>query len=215
MPSLIAGPTGPTGPMGPMGPMGFPGPMGMTGATGATGPVGPAGPQGATGATGAIGPVGPIGPQGATGATGPTGPAGAPAVSSFAEFYSVAPDVATEVAAGSAVELATDGASSGDAITRASASTFTLVDAGTYMVDYQANTTNGGTLGISVNGTVQPNTTVTTASEQIENKALITTDTANSVISLVNPADSGASLSIAAGGTSESVGANLDIVKIA
>lgn len=68
------GPPGPPGPEGPMGPAGPQGPQGDPGADGATGAIGPQGPQGDVGPAGADGAQG---PQGDPGATGPQGPAGA------------------------------------------------------------------------------------------------------------------------------------------
>ncbi|MBE6719810.1 MAG: collagen-like protein [Ruminococcaceae bacterium] len=234
-PSMIAGPTGPTGPTGPMGPQGFPGPMGMTGATGPTGPagaVGATGPQGITGATGAMGPQGPIGPtgpvgpqgiQGLTGATGPTGPTGAtgpagpPAVTSYANFYALAPsDNPNEIAPGEAIEFPNSGAVSANGIIKTTDTTFTFTDAGIYLVNFHMTADSEGQVGITLNGTLIQSTVVgMSAAELLSNTALVTA-AAGDVMSVINPADNTNSftLTTCAGGTG-AVSANLVIVKIA
>lgn len=241
VPYPVVGPTGPTGPMGPMGPQGvqgyqgpqgpigptgpqgIPGPDGAIGPTGpqgvagATGAVGPTGPTGATGATGAVGPTGPqgvAGPTGATGAVGPTGPAGG--ISEYASFYALAPnDNPTAIAQNTAVEFPNSSAST-TGITRLTNSTFNLADTGTYLIMFKVNTNTAGQLGIAVNGAVQPNATFGNAADNglIEGKTIITTTTANTVLSIVNPIATAVTVTPSAGGTEATV-SDLTIIKLA
>lgn len=241
VPYPVVGPTGPTGPMGPMGPQGvqgyqgpqgpigptgpqgIPGPDGAIGPTGpqgvagATGAVGPTGPTGATGATGAVGPTGPqgvAGPTGATGAVGPTGPAGG--ISEYASFYALAPnDNPTAIAQNTAVEFPNSSAST-TGITRLTNSTFNLADTGTYLIMFKVNTNTAGQLGIAVNGAVQPNATFGNAADDgiIEGKTIITTTTANTVLSIVNPIATAVTVTPSAGGTEATV-SDLTIIKLA
>ncbi len=212
------GPQGPVGPIGPAGPQGETGatgpqgPAGPQGETGATGPQGPAGPQGATGATG---PQGPAGPQGETGATGPQGPAGT--VLSYADYYALMPsDNATTVAPGAAVEFPQTGATDGTAITRASDTTFNLVDAGTYLVQFEVSVEEAGQLVLTLNGAELPYTVVGRASgtSQIVGMALVTA-TAGSTLTVSNPAANTEALTITpnAGGTAP-VSAHLVILQL-
>ena len=230
------GPQGPVGPIGPAGPQGETGatgpvgPAGPQGATGATGPQGPAGPQGETGATGpqgpagpqgetgATGPQGPAGPQGETGATGPQGPAGpAGTVLGYADYYALMPsDNATTVAPGAAVEFPQTGATDGTAITRASDTTFNLVDAGTYLVQFEVSVEEAGQLVLTLNGAELPYTVVGRASgtSQIVGMALVTA-TANSTLTVSNPTANDTDLTISpnAGGD-QPVSAHLVILQL-
>ena len=223
-PQGATGPQGPAGPQGETGATGPQGPAGPQGETGATGPQGPAGPQGATGATG---PQGPAGPQGETGATGPQGPAGpqgatgpqgpAGTVLGYADYYAVMPtDNATTVAPGAAVAFPQTGATDGTAITRASDTTFNLVDPGVYLVQFQASVTEPGQLVLTLNGAELPYTVVGRASgtSQIVGTALVTA-TANSTLTVSNPAANTEALTITpnAGGTAP-VSAHLVILQL-
>ena len=231
-PQGIPGPDGAAGVTGPTGPQGIAGPAGATGATGATGPTGPqgiAGPAGATGATGATGPTGPqgiAGPAGATGATGPTGPTGAmgptgPAgesgLSSYATFYALMPtDNAVAIAPNEPIDFPTTATKTND-ITVTSPSVFTVTTAGNYLVMFQASTTEGGQLQLTVNNTPIAYTTVGKAGEntQIVGFAILPL-AANDAISVINPQASttGITLTQNAGGAS-AVAAQLVIAKLA
>lgn len=234
----IPGPMGPTGPQGvqgiqgypgpqgPTGPQGIPGPDGAAGITGPTGPQGIAGPTGATGATGATGPTGPqgiAGPAGATGATGatgptgPTGPAGESGLSSYATFYALMPtDNAIAIAPNEPIDFPTTATKTSD-ITVTSPSVFTVTTAGNYLVMFQASTTEGGQLQLTVNNTPIAYTTVGKAGEntQIVGFAILPL-AANDAISVINPQASttGITLTQNAGGAS-AVAAQLVIAKLA
>ena len=234
----IPGPMGPTGPQGvqgiqgypgpqgPTGPQGIPGPDGAAGVTGPTGPQGIAGPAGATGATGATGPTGPqgiagpagaTGPTGPTGAMGPTGPAGESGLSSYATFYALMPtDNAVAIAPNEPIDFPTTATKTND-ITVTSPSVFTVTTAGNYLVMFQASTTEGGQLQLTVNNTPIAYTTVGKAGEntQIVGFAILPL-AANDAISVINPQASttGITLTQNAGGTS-AVAAQLVIAKLA
>lgn len=234
----IPGPMGPTGPQGvqgiqgypgpqgPTGPQGIPGPDGAAGITGPTGPQGIAGPTGATGTTGATGPTGPqgiAGPAGATGATGatgptgPTGPAGESGLSSYATFYALMPtDNAIAIAPNEPIDFPTTATKTND-ITVTSPSVFTVTTAGNYLVMFQASTTEGGQLQLTVNNTPIAYTTVGKAGEntQIVGFAILPL-AANDAISVINPQASttGITLTQNAGGAS-AVAAQLVIAKLA
>lgn len=228
----IPGPMGPTGPQGvqgiqgypgpqgPTGPQGIPGPDGAAGITGPTGPQGIAGPTGATGATGPTGPqgiAGPAGSTGATGPTGPTGPAGESGLSSYATFYALMPtDNAITIAPNEPIDFPTTATKTND-ITVTSPSVFTVTTAGNYLVMFQASTTEGGQLQLTVNNTPIAYTTVGKAGEntQIVGFAILPL-AANDAISVINPQASttGITLTQNAGGAS-AVAAQLVIAKLA
>lgn len=228
-PQGIPGPDGAAGVTGPTGPQGIAGPAGATGATGPTGPQGIAGPTGATGATGATGPTGPqgiagpAGATGATGATGPTGPqgiagpAGESGLSSYATFYALMPtDNAIAIAPNEPIDFPTTATKTND-ITVTSPSVFTVTTAGNYLVMFQASTTEGGQLQLTVNNTPIAYTTVGKAGEntQIVGFAILPL-AANDAISVINPQASttGITLTQNAGGAS-AVAAQLVIAKLA
>lgn len=222
-PQGIPGEAGAVGPTGPQGPVGPAGPQGAAGPAGPVGPAGPQGPEGATGATGATGPVGPQGPQGEIGPAGPQGPQGIPGpagtVLSFADFYALMPgDNADPVAAGTDVDFPQDGPNSGDGIARASASSFTLADIGTYQVTFQVSVTEPGQLVLTLNGTELPYTVVGRSAQgsQITGTALLTTATDNAVLTVRNPEGTADPLTLTpnAGGT-EPVSAHLTILQLA
>lgn len=173
--------------------------------------VGPQGPQGPMGPQGIQGPIGLTGPQ------GPQGPAGPSAVSAYAGFYALEPtDNPTAIAPGGAVAFPnTTTASAG--ISQTSPTTFTLATPGVYMVTFDA-TTDAGQLQITLNGTPLAYTTVgkTTTGDQLRSTAIIPTNTPNSTISVINPANATTSVTLtpSAGGANP-VAAHLDIVKIA
>ena len=210
-PQGIPGPDGAAGVTGPTGPQGIAGPAGATGATGPTGPQGIAGPAGATGATGATGPTGP------TGAMGPTGPAGESGLSSYATFYALMPtDNAIAIAPNEPIDFPTTATKTND-ITVTSPSVFTVTTAGNYLVMFQASTTEGGQLQLTVNNTPIAYTTVGKAGEntQIVGFAILPL-AANDAISVINPQASttGITLTQNAGGAS-AVAAQLVIAKLA
>lgn len=107
--------------------------------------------------------IGPTGPTGATGPTGPTGPAGQSTVVAFGSKYdttetpiSLTQDVQTTLT------LNTNGILSN--ITSSSTSSLTIVDDGTYKIDYQfqGSSSAAGTLTLEVtkNATSVSNSTI-------------------------------------------------------
>lgn len=219
-PQGIPGPDGAAGITGPTGPQGIAGATGATGATGPTGPqgiAGPAGPQGIAGPTGATGATGATGPTGPTGAMGPTGPAGESGLSSYATFYALMPtDNAIAIAPNEPIDFPTTATKTND-ITVTSPSVFTVTTAGNYLVMFQASTTEGGQLQLTVNNTPIAYTTVGKAGEntQIVGFAILPL-AANDAISVINPQASttGITLTQNAGGAS-AVAAQLVIAKLA
>ena len=217
------GPVGAPGPVGPQGPAGAAGPQGPQGLTGATGPAGPQGeqgPAGATGPQGIQGPVGPAGPQGVQGPAGPQGEQGpAGTVLSFAGFYALMPsDNPDPIAPGADVAFPTAGPSGGGDITAIDADSFGLATPGTYQVQFLVSAAEAGQLVLTLNGTELPYTVVgrNATDSQIMGMALVTTTTADSVLTVRNPDGTGSSLTLTpnAGGT-DPVSAQLIITRLA
>ncbi len=127
------------------------------------------------------------------------------------------PDNAATVAPGADVSFPNDGPVSADGITRAGASSFTLEEPGVYLVQFQVNTNQAGQLELTLNGAPLAYTVVgrATGTSQIIETALVTTTTADSVLTVRNPADNPAALIITptAGGTEPS-SAHLVIVRL-
>jgi BclA C-terminal domain/Collagen triple helix repeat (20 copies)/Immunoglobulin domain len=134
---LVQGPTGATGPQGAQGATGATGSQGPAGATGATGAQGAQGAQGPAGATGATGAQGAQGPAGATGATGANG------VLTFASASNSATSTQTSL---SLVPFSNPGLSSGITDPGNGGTTFTIIKAGTYFINYEVSSTTGGEL---------------------------------------------------------------------
>ena len=131
---------------------------------------------------------GPVGPQGPIGETGPAGPAGG--VLNYADFYALMPpDNADTVAPGTDVSFPQDGPTSAGII-RASESSFTLADIGTYLVMFEVNVDEAGQLLITLNGADLDYTVVgrATGTSQIVGTAIITTTTEDTVLTVRNPA---------------------------
>ncbi len=216
------GPVGETGPAGPQGPVGETGPAGPQGPIGETGPAGPQGPIGETGPAGPQGPIGeigPAGPQGPVGETGPAGPQGIPGgVLNFADFYALMPpDNAATVAPGTDVSFPQNGPISSTDITRLDDSSFSLAEIGTYQIFFNVPVDESGQLILTLNGedldyTVAGRATGTT---QITGMAIVETTATDSVLTVRNPADNAADLTITplAGGT-RPVSAHLVIIQL-
>jgi hypothetical protein len=191
------------------------GPTGPTGARGLIGPSGPTGDDGSTGPTGAQGLIGPTGTDGPTGAQGPTGPAG---TSNFSDFFALMPpDNASTVAVGADVEFPQDGPTSG-AIARGSASTFNLLNVGTYQVLFQVSVSEAGQLVLTLNGSELAYTVVgrATGTSQIVGMAIVVASVTNTILTVRNPAGNSTALTITplAGGASP-VSAHLIITQLA
>jgi hypothetical protein len=222
------GATGATGATGPQGPSG-----GATGPQGPAGATGPQGPQGVPGATGATGPAGPAGesvvgasePPGVncanggvryTSATGvdfvcngtSSGGGGTGGGGTWGFFYALMPpDNADTVAAASPVDFPRElGAST---ITRASASDFILPAIGVYEVSWQVSVTEAGqlVLGLDSGSGIEelPYSVVgrVTGTSQIVGHVVVITSSANSHLSVRNPAGNSPALTVTpvAGGT--------------
>jgi len=216
------GPIGETGPIGPQGPIGETGPAGPQGPMGETGPAGPQGPMGETGPTGPQGPIGetgPAGPQGPVGETGPTGPQGpAGSVLGYADFYALMPpDNEATVAPGTDISFPQDGPNSGTSISRSGDSAFILEEIGTYLIEYFATIDESGQLVLTLNGEDLEYTVAGrgTGTSQIVGKAIVTTTTAESVLTVRNPEGNTEALTLTplAGGN-RAVSAHLIIMQI-
>ena len=174
------------------------------------GPRGYAGPQGETG---------PIGPQGETGPAGPQGEVGpAGEIANFADFYGIMPpDNADTIAPGSDVSFPQDGPTSASTITRSSDSSFSLSEIGTYLIFFQVNITEAGQLVLTINDEEIPYTVVgsATGTDQITGISIIQTTIATSILSVRNPTNNPAALTITptAGGT-QPVSAHLVIIQL-
>jgi hypothetical protein len=218
-PAGSTGVTGATGPTGLTGATGSTGLTGATGVTGATGPTGVTGATGPTGVTGATGPTGVTGATGSTGVTGATGPVGIGGILDFADFFALMPpDNAATVAVGSDVDFSQDGPASGSAlIARLGPSSFNLAEIGIYEVSFQVSVSEAGQLILTLNGTDLDYTVVgrATGTSQIIGNAIIQTSTANSILTVRNPAGNSTALTITplAGGT-RPVSAHLVITRI-
>ena len=200
---------GPQGPIGPRGPQGI------------AGPQGPEGPQGIAGPQGPQGETGPQGPVGATGATGPQGPQGetGPAGSflGYADFYALIPaDNAAPIAPGEDVEFPEQSFIGGTNVTRTSDSEFTFTESGTYLVFFNASTSeaaqlvltlNGAELSYTVSGTGDDNSQITGVS--------VISAAENSVLTVRNPASATSSVTLTpnAGGNSP-VSAHLTVIRL-
>lgn len=148
---------------------------------------------------------------------GPTGPAGESGLSSYATFYALMPtDNAIAIAPNEPIDFPTTATKTND-ITVTSPSVFTVTTAGNYLVMFQASTTEGGQLQLTVNNTPIAYTTVGKAGEntQIVGFAILPL-AANDAISVINPQASttGITLTQNAGGAS-AVAAQLVIAKLA
>lgn len=106
----------------------------------------------------------------------------------------------------------------GSSISRASDSSFTLADIGTYYVSFQISANEPGQLMLALNGE-ELDYTVTgrsTGTSQIVGMSIINVTTENSVLSVRNPSGNSTALTITplAGG-SMPVSAHLTVIKLA
>lgn len=187
------------------------GPVGPQGPIGETGPIGPQGPAGEAG------PVGPQGPVGETGPVGPQGPAGG--VLGYADFYALMPpDNAAAVAPGTDVSFPQDGPNSGSGISRLGPDSFNLAQIGAYQVLFEVSVDEAGQLLLTLNGEDLQYTVFgrATGASQIVGMAIVTTTAVDSVLTVRNPADNAAALTVTpvAGGT-RAVSAHLVVTQIA
>jgi len=181
-----------------------------------TGSSGPTGSQFSTGPTGERGPSGPTGERGPSGPTGEQGPQGK--ISNGADFYALMPnDNTATIAPGSNIEFPNDGPNVGSTISRTGPSTFNLTNIGMYLIQFQVSIAEAGQLCIKLNSIEQQNSVVgrATGTSQIVGINLITTASANSILSISNPIAEPTALTLTplAGG-SNPVSAHLVILQI-
>ena len=134
-----------------------------------------------------------------------------------ADFYALMPsDNPATIAAGSNIEFPNDGPNQGS-ISRSTASTFTLTNVGTYLIQFQVSINEAAQLCITINSVEQPHTVVgrATGTNQIVGLSLITTFSPNSIISIRNPISESTALTLTplAGGT-DPVSAHLVILQL-
>ena len=173
--------------------------------------------QGVMGPRGPMGPVGPQGPQGIPGPAGPQGPAGG-AASSFANFYALMPpDNAAPIALGGDVAFPRTAATGGTDITRISDTSFGLATPGSYLVSFNATPNQAGRLILTLDGTELPYTLSANGATgtEIKGTAIVPVTTANSVLTLRNPAGATAPLTLTPGTAATPNAANLIIEKLA
>ena len=137
----------------------------------------------------------------------------------FADFYALMPsDNSATVTAGTDVDFPEDGPSSGTGlIARTGANTFELSDIGIYLITFQVSVNQAGQLDLTLNGTEMPSTVVgrATGTSQIVGTCMVTTTSANSILTVRNPSGNSTALTITpeAGGT-KAVSAHLDILRL-
>ena len=128
------------------------------------------------------------------------------------------PDNADTVAPGEDVDFPNNGGIGGDSIVRATASSFTLAEIGTYLVQFVVSATQAGQLVLTLNGAELPYAVFGRASgaSQIVGMAIVSTTAASSTLTVRNPADNPAALAITptAGGT-QPTAAHLVITRLA
>ena len=140
-------------------------------------------------------------------------------VINYADFYALMPpDNAATVAPGADVSFPQDGPNSGTVITRIDDTSFNLSEIGTYEIFFNVPVTEAGQLELTLNGAPILYTVVgrATGTSDISGMFLVTTTTADSIITVRNPLGNANALTITplAGGTS-SVSAHLVILQIA
>lgn len=126
-------------------------------------------------------------------------------------------DNADTVAPGADVDFPQDGPSSGTSITRINASSFNLLDIGTYQIFFQVSVTEAAQLELTLNGAPIVYSVVgrATGTDQIVGLTLVATTTINSILTVRNPASNATAITITpnTGGT-EAVSAHIVITQI-
>ena len=166
-------------------------PPGPQGPAGDRGPAGPQGPVGETGAQGPAGEPGPVGPQGPRGLPG--------GILSYADFYALMPpDNSATVAPGTDVSFPQNGPIANTNIGRLGPSSFNLGPIGTYQILFQVSVTEAGQLILSLNGQDLEYTVAgrATGTSEIVGMAIISTTSANSVLTVRNPSGNAAALTV-------------------
>lgn len=160
-----------------------------------------------------------FGSTGGTGSTGSTGAGGFSTVG-FADFFALMPgDNADTVAPGSPIDFPQDGPNNGPVL-RIDATTFQILEAGNYQINWQASVSEAGQLVIAVDsgpGYVEIAETVvgraTGTSQIVGSKILALAE--GDLVQVWNPTGNAAALTITpiAGGT-HAVSATLSFVKL-
>ena len=137
---------------------------------------------------------------------------------SYMDAYALMPtdNSGTTIAVGADLLLPRLGSTSNSDIIPASSSSFTLGPIGVYEVSFQVGITTAGQFVLTLNGTQLPNTVFgTDTSGTIMGKSIITTSTANSVLTVRNPTGNASALTITPylGGT-QAVSAHLIIIRL-
>lgn len=216
------GATGPTGPSG--GPPGPPGPSGPQGPQGAQGPAGPLGPQGAQGppgANGGVGAQGPAGPPGSNGAQGPEGPVGPQGpqgvqgpsgggLLASAYIYNLGPQV---IALEQDIPFDTNGPITSGITHTPGSSTVTLVNAGTYSVEWSVSGVEPNQFTLFLNGSPIAGSTYGSGAGTQQNTGQVAfLASSGSTLTLRNhTSTAGITLQTLAGGTQINVNASLMI----
>lgn len=144
----------------------------------------------------------------------------APVVRSYADFYALMPtDNAVSIALGADVDFPRNGPSSYSDILRVALSTssFELVSIGTYQVSFSVPVSIAGQLVLTLNGVELPEGVFGRAAltSPISGSLILNTVTANSILTLRNPAGNIAALPItASAGGASAVSAHLVIIKL-
>ena len=224
-PAGVAGLTGAVGPQGIaglIGEMGIQGIQGIVGEQGIAGlgfagPAGPPGPQGEAGPAGPQGETGPQGEQGEAGPAGPqgeAGPVGAAGVSEYAYIYN---DTAEVVAIAASVPFDANGPITAGILHAPGSPTTTLVNAGTYLVNWSVSGVEPNQFALFVNGVEVDNTRYGSgAGTQVNTGLSIITVPAGSTLELRNDSSAAAvTLQTLAGGTEPNVNASLEILRLA
>jgi hypothetical protein len=107
------------------------------------------------------------------------------------------PDNAATVGAGARVDFPRDGPAT-SSISRVTASTFQLGNAGTYRVSFAVSVTEPGQLELQLNDVALSYTVVgrATGTSQIVGEALVTTTAPNAVLGVMNPVGNTPALTI-------------------
>lgn len=125
--------------------------------------------------------------------------------------------IARQVTSGADIPFSQDGPACGTDITRASDSSFTLVEPGIYMIQFALSVSGGNQVMLTLNGAELPYTTVghNGDASQLTGVSLVTVDTENSVLTLRNPSENGATLNLTpnAGGA-QPVSAHMVITRL-
>lgn len=116
----------------------------------------------------------------------------------YSLFFALMPgDNSATVAVGAPVSFPQDGPTTG-VIVRTAASTFNLPAIGDYEVSWQVSVSEPGQLQLAINGIGLPHTVVgrATGTSQLVGSTFITTTSADSILSVINPAGNSTALTI-------------------